>query len=420
MDLVPLEEAKGEIRARCRPLPEVRVQTTQSLGCVLAEEVRARLNVPRFDNSAMDGYALRVSGRLGVGDAFRTTGCILAGAGAEEVVADGEAVRIMTGAPVPPGANTVIPMERVRVDGDRVEVLEPVALGANVRKAGEDVRAGEPLAEVGERVNSRLVALLMAAGVEEVVVRRPPVVGVVSGGDELAASSADLRGPSQIVDSNRPLICALLTEAGFSTRDLGIVPDDESAMVRVLRRGAESCDAIVTTGGVSVGDRDLVPRVLAELGDAWSYRLAIKPGKPFAFGLVDGTPVFALAGNPVSALVAFELIVLPMLGSMMGLADPEPPRVVAVSEERLPGSEDGRTHYVRCAVDVDGDGVLRVRPAGGQGSHQLKPAAWGNVLAVVNRPEGVEAGEKVEVMPLTGAPWPQSGLRKGEGAPRPG
>lgn len=408
MSLVSLDDAKSEMRLRCPLLPQIRVPTAESLGCALVEEVRAVLDVPRFDNSAMDGYALRLGGDLHVGDTFRATDRVLAGTSRDAEVVEGEAVRIMTGAPIPPGADTVIPIEHVRVDGERIEILEPVTSGANVRKAGEDVRAGQLLARAGERVTSRLAALLMAAGVHELVVRRPPVVGVASSGDELADSPATMEDRSQIVDSNRPLMGGLLEEAGFGRVDLGIVSDDESAIASVLLRGAEQCDAIVTTGGVSVGDRDLLPRVLGDIGDVWRYRLAIKPGKPLAFALVDGTPVFALPGNPVSALVAFELIVRPLLGSMMGLADPEPPRVVAVSEQRLRGSRDGRTHYVRCAAFVDGNGVLRVRSAGGQGSHQLTAAAEGNVLAVVTRPEGVEAGERVEVVPLTGAGWPAS------------
>ena len=228
---------------------------------------------------------------------------------------------------------------------------------------------------------------------------RRPRVGVFSTGDELVVGPAPL-GPGQIRDSNRPTLLALLTEAGLEAVDLGWLPDDETKIEAALRAATESCDALVTSGGVSMGDFDFVKAVLQRMGELNWMQVAIKPAKPFAFGYILGTPIFGLPGNPVSSAVSFEMFARPALLSMMGRKDNQRRSVWALADEPLLRHEDGKTHFQRVIVSDQGDGAWRVRSAGGQGSHQLSALAHANGLAVIPNGPGVAIGEKVRVMLL--------------------
>ncbi|HET6949668.1 MAG TPA: gephyrin-like molybdotransferase Glp, partial [Acidimicrobiales bacterium] len=335
---------------------------------------------------------------------------------AERPLGAGEAMRIFTGAPVPGGADAVVMVERTeRLDGGRaVRVEVAVEPGNHLRAAGEDLKPGERVLGAGDLVTPAARGVLASLGVERVLVHPRPRVGVVSTGDELVVGTAPLR-PGQIRDSNRPMLLALVADAGFTPVDLGRAPDDEAAITAALRQGAATCDAVLSSGGVSMGDIDLVRVVLDRIGDMRWMQVAIRPAKPLAFGTVPGpagdpVPVFGLPGNPVSSLVSFMLFARPGLRRRAGQPDARLhlPRLAAVAAEPLPRARDGKTHFVRVVAGVD-DGVVRVRSSGGQGSHQLGAMARADGLAVLPDGDGVDAGGRVEVMLLGDPPRSPAG-----------
>jgi molybdopterin molybdotransferase len=332
-------------------------------------------------------------------------GTVMAGENAMTVVSAGESVRIMTGAPLPPGADAVCMVERTRVEsgGSIVVVEESVDPGTFTRKAGSDIQVGDEVFSPGTSLAAAHVGVLSSVGVEQLLVHPSPTVGVLSTGDELIASGGDL-APGKIRDANRPALLAQLHADGFGTVDLGVAGDEEVALTALLEEAGSRCDAIVSSGGVSVGDRDVMKTVLKDLSgpNMRSMQVAIKPAKPFAFGVLkeSGTPVFALAGNPVSALVSFELFVRPALRSMAGCAVLDRPRLAAVADADLLRPRDGKLHLVRVSVHTGMSGVLRVRLAGGQDSHMLRAMAQSNALALLPDGEGVRAGEPVEILLL--------------------
>ncbi|HWL32060.1 MAG TPA: gephyrin-like molybdotransferase Glp, partial [Gaiellaceae bacterium] len=307
--LLSIEEALRRVLARARALEAEQVPVAGAAGRFLAADVTAQVDLPPFASSAMDGYALRAGdtpGRLPV--VFR----IAAGLPADRALAGGEAMAISTGGVVPDGADSVVPIEVVGESDNVLEVPAPVDLGANVRPVGGDVRAGDVLLAAGMRIGAAQIGALAAAGVAEATVTRRPKVVVLSTGTELRAPGEAL-GAGQIYESNAPMLAAAFETAGADVERIGPVPDDESEHRRALERGLEA-DVLVSSGGVSVGPHDLVRRILAELGveeDFWG--VAVRPGKPVAFGARGGTLVFGLPGNPVSALVGVELFVRPAL-----------------------------------------------------------------------------------------------------------
>jgi molybdenum cofactor synthesis domain-containing protein len=313
----------------------------------------------------------------------------------------------MTGAPVPPGADAVVMVELTDAepDGSSVVVRETVPEGNHIRPAGDDVVAGDRVLEAGTVLTPGHLGLLATVGLREVQVVRRPRVGVISTGDELVDDGSPL-APGQIRDSNRLTLRSLVTESGFEAVDLGLVRDDEAAIEAALLAGIETCDALVTTGGVSMGDFDFVKVVLDRIGDMRWMQIAIKPAKPLAFGTVtrssDGTrvPVFGLPGNPVSSMVSYELFCRPGLRRMAGHADGDldRPTVVAVLDEPLGRRVDGKTHYARVAVRYDHDaGTYRARSAGAQGSHHMAAMAAADALAELPDGPTVEAGATVRV-----------------------
>jgi molybdopterin molybdotransferase len=401
--LTPLEEARALVLLSCHPFHPRTIGLEQALGCVTSAPVTAGELVPPFDNSAMDGYAVRAADTAGAPVSLRVVGTLAAGASPDVVVGSGEAVRIMTGAPMPDGADAVVMVELTSPGSEgQVVVEEPVEQGRSVRRAGDDLRPGDLVVAEGVGVTPGLVGVLASLGLARVPVRRPPVVGVLSTGDELVDDGRPL-GPGQIRDSNRPTLLALAQAAGCEAIDLGTVVDDRDAIAEAVLGGVTSCDALVTSGGVSVGDFDYIKEVLDALGEMTWMQVAIKPAKPFAFGLVQGTPVFGLPGNPVSSMVSFELFARPALRRMMGYPDDRLLRVPvrAVADHDLRRRPDGKVHFARLVATIGTDGRHHVRSAGGQGSHQLSAMAAANALGVLPDGDGVVAGGEVEVLLLS-------------------
>jgi len=402
--MIPLEEARQFVLSQLRPLPAVTVALDEALGCVAAGPVVASGPIPEFANSQMDGYALR-SADVVAGCRLRVVGSLVAGQSAELSVGVGEAVRIMTGAPIPPGADAVCMVERtVTEDGGAVVVVEgPVRPGEYVRLPGGDVATGEVVIEAGTVLGPAHLGVLASLGAASVAVHRRPRVGVLSTGDELVTSAEPLR-PGAVRDANRPTLLALARSSGFAAADLGIVADDEDRIAAALSAATGHCDAIVTSGGVSVGDRDYVKTVLDKMTDGsmrW-MQVAIKPAKPFAFGVLraTGTPVFGLPGNRVSAMVSFELFVRPALRKLAGHHRLDRPRLAAVADEDLVRVVDGKLHLARVVARLGDDGRVHVRSSGGQASHMLLSMARANALALLPDGDGARRGDPVQVMLL--------------------
>ncbi len=399
--MIPLEEARAYILDVCPPLPSRSLPLLEAAGCVLAEDVVADEDVPPFANTAMDGYALRAADTADPPVRLRVVGTLAAGAAPTAEVRPGQAVRIMTGAPIPPGADAVVMVEQTQSEnrGATVTIEVEATPGQHVREAGEDLRAGDAVFASGTVLSPGHVGVLASVGREAVLVVPRARVGVLSTGDELVAGGGPLR-PGQIRDSNRPTLLALVTAAGCEAVDLGLVGDDEEVLVAAVEGGAAACDALVTSGGVSVGDFDYVKAVLDRLGEMNWWQVAIRPAKPLAFGMIGSTPVFGLPGNPVSSMVSFELFARPALRQMMGHAVLDRPRVAAVADEGLGRRPDGKLHLVRVIATTGEDGRWHVRSSGGQASHLLHAMARANALALVPDGDGVDAGEQVEVMLL--------------------
>jgi molybdenum cofactor synthesis domain-containing protein len=403
--LLPLADAQAHVLERVAPLTPQRVWTVAAVGCVLAETVTSPEDVPPFANTAMDGYAVRAADVAGASPEspveLPVVTEVAAGHPAERPLSAGQAMRIFTGAPIPDGADAVVMVERTRRldDGARVAIEAAAPVGEAVRPAGDDLRAGDVVFEPGEVIGPGHLGVLAGIGVGEVLVHPRLRVGVLSTGDELVEAGSRL-APGQIRDSNRATLLALVAQHGWQAVDLGLIRDDEAAITRAIEDGARTCDALLTSGGVSMGDIDLVKVVLDRIGDMRWMQIAIRPAKPFAFGVVGDTPVFGLPGNPVSSMVSFELLARPALRAMAGHAQLLRPEVPAVAAEAFPRRPDGKVHYVRVTAARDGDGVLHVRSAGGQGSHHLTAMARAHALLPLPDGDGVGAGEPVRVLLL--------------------
>ncbi len=407
--MIPLDEARAHVLARVAAPAPVPVPLGDSLGLVLAAAVVTPADVPPFANTAMDGYAVRAADTVGASAAapvrLPVVAEVAAGHPAARALEAGEAMRIFTGAPMPDGADAVVVVEATeRLDGGAAVALQvEVGAGLHVRPAGDDLRAGQVVFDAGTALSPSHLGVLANVGAAEVLAWPRPRVGVLSTGDELVVPGRPL-GPGQIHDSNRPMLLALVAEAGFEPVDLGLVGDDEDAIAAAVSGAASSCDALLTSGGVSMGDLDLVKVVLDRLGDLRWMQIAIRPAKPFAFGTVGepALPVFGLPGNPVSTLVSFELLARPALRRMAGHADGALLRtpVRATAGEPFRRRPDGKVHFARVQVARGAGGQVVVTSAGGQGSHQLTALARADGLAVLPDGAGVEAGAPVDVLLL--------------------
>lgn len=395
---------RASLLGAVQPLPAVEVAVAESLGLVLAGDVVARTDLPGFDNSAMDGYAVRACDLAGASPSnpvlLPVDGDVAAGDTVRHVLAPGHALRIMTGAPLPDGADAVVPVEASDGGATRAALSLAPEVGRHVRRRGEDVRAGDVVLVAGTRVGPGHLALATAANRPVLSVVPRPRVTVLSTGDELVPVGRDLRH-GQIVDSNGPMLAALVEAAGAEVVATGHLPDDASAVASLLDRLPGDPDLVLTTGGVSMGVYDTVKEVLTGRGVEFT-KVAMRPGMPQGFGFVGPrrTPVLTLPGNPVSSLVSFHVFALPLLRRLAGLpVDPDPawgtaPSVAAAGWR----SVGGKVEWTRVTEGPDG-----VRPSGGQGSHMLRALADATGLALV--PEGVEEvrpGDTVRVLPLLG------------------
>jgi len=401
--VIDLEDAQRTVLEACPPLAAVTTPATDALGLVLAEDVVAGEDVPPFPNSAVDGYAVLSADLADPPAELRVVGETAAGAPPfDRTVRRGEAVRVMTGAPLPPGVDAVAMVEdSEEVDGGLVRLARALPAGAAVRDVGEDVRAGDLVFSAGAVVRPAVLGVLASINARQIRVVPAARVAVLSTGDELVTDGSPL-GPGQIRESNATMLAPLLAEAGCVVDNLGVVPDDEAALESVLRDAAATCDAVVTSGGVSMGDYDVVKAVLAKIADMHWMQIAIKPAKPFAFGILDGTPLFGLPGNPVSSLVSFELLARPALRRMMGHGHVARPSLVGITDVDLRRQPDGKVHFMRVNGGFADDGRYHVSPVGAQGSHQLAATALADALAVVPDGEGIPAGAEVAVLMLTG------------------
>ncbi|WP_444929256.1 gephyrin-like molybdotransferase Glp [Microbulbifer sp. SSSA002] len=397
--LMPIESAREKLLEALSPVDGSEIlPLAQANGRVLAEDVVSTVNLPPCDNAAMDGYALRFED-LASGLPLELIGKSFAGAPFEGVLNPGTCVRIMTGAALPVGADTVVMQENVDTLAGSIRINGAVRPGEHIRRCAEDVAAGACLLKAGERIGVPHLALLAAAGVGTVSLVRKPVIALFSTGDELR-QPGEVLNKGDIYDSNRIALLAAIEQLDLAVLDLGILPDNKRAISEVLQRAARAADAIITSGGVSVGEADYTREVLEELGEIGFWKVAMKPGKPFAFGFLQETPFFGLPGNPVSALVTFYQLAVPALSVMKGDRWTGPQTLQAKLLKPLK-KKPGRTDFQRGTYRSDENGELVVEPVGTQGSHILTGLAAANCFIVLARESGsVEAGELVAIEPL--------------------
>ena len=409
--MIDITEARRYVLDRCPAAAPQEVPCREATGLVLAAAVIAVEDVPPFANSAVDGYAVVAASVATVPVDLPVVGEVAAGSFTDRVLRPGEAIRIMTGAPVPGGADAVVMVEDTELLGDRsvdgsvrVRIRASTTAGVAVRGVGDDVRAGTALYPAGTFVTPAVAGVLASVNAAIVSVVPRVRVAVLSTGDELIDDGSPLQ-PGQIRESNRTMLLGAVRDAGCQAVDLGIVRDDEAVLQEVLRTAASTCDAIVTSGGVSMGDYDVVKAVLSRIAEMQWMQISIKPAKPFAFGLLASgarhVPVFGLPGNPVSSLVSFELLARPALRQMMGHTAIDRPTIAAVADNGLPRRLDGKTHYVRVFAAIGVDGRVHVRSVGAQGSHQLAATSQANAIAVVVDGVGVPIGGDVPTMLLS-------------------
>ncbi len=398
--VLSVEEAREHIRSTVHRLERERVPIVEAVDRVLDEEVIADRDIPPLTNAAMDGYAVRGKDLAGPPPIrLRVLGEAPAGALCPVQVEPGTAVRIMTGAPVPAGADTVVRFEDTRPEGAWVEILRPPRPGANVRPAGEDVRKDQVVLRPGKVLRPQEIGMLAAVGRVEVAVVRRPRVAILATGDEVVPPDQP-PGPGQIRDANSYTVAAQVHRYGGIPLLLGIVRDEEALVRQGLRQALEQrADFIITSGGVSVGDFDLVKQALIAEGEMHLWSLNIKPGRPLAFGVVGGVPLLGLPGNPVAAMISTELFARPALRKMQGLPDEPLPTLSARLQEPIT-RKDGRRHYLRVRLQPTAEGY-QATLTGAQGSGILNSLVQADGLAVIPEEcDHLAAGSTVEVILL--------------------
>jgi molybdopterin molybdotransferase len=368
---------------------------SEALGRVLCEDVESPVAVPSADNAAMDGYALRAADADGP---LRVAQRIAAGA-TGTTLQPGTAARIFTGAPIPPGADAVAMQEDCQLSDDQVVVSEPVKLGQHIRPRGQDIQQGQLVFSAGRLLRSQDLGVLASVGLARVPTFRPLTVGILSTGDELVEpGAAEQLAPGQVFNSNRYTLRGLLTGLGMRVSDFGMVADTAEATARALSEAAAACDCVISSGGVSVGEEDHVRDQVEKLGHLNLWKLAIKPGKPLAYGRIGQTPFFGLPGNPASVFVTFALVVRPALWRLQGAEPQDPLELTACAdfEFKRPGR---RAEYLRVRALVE-DGVLMARPHDNQSSGVLSAVSWANALAVIPPGQTIAPGDPVTLMLL--------------------
>ncbi len=401
--MISVEEALDKILSRIQPLGFEKVPLLESLGRVMGENIDARRDIPPLDNSGMDGYAVRAAD---IGKASKRFPARLeviedlpAGFVSQKMIQQGQAIRIMTGAPIPRGADTVVPVEETEKEGSYVSIFEAIPLGEFIRKAGEDVKQGDRVISREDTLHPAEIGMLAAVGRSSVLVYQRPLVAILCTGEELVDVDEPLEGV-KIVSSNSYTLAAQVKECGAIPLQLGIAKDRKEDVEQKLRQGLRA-DVLISSAGISVGDYDFVKEALKALGmERVFWGVAMKPGKPMAFGTIQGKPVFGLPGNPVSSMVSFEQFVRPSLLKMMGHRQIFRPVVEAILQEDI-YKKPGRRHYVRANVSSRNDQYV-VTTTGAQESDILNSMVKANGLIVIAEDrELVRAGEKVKVQLLS-------------------
>jgi molybdopterin molybdotransferase len=398
--LLSVEDARERVLSQISALAPLQLVLTDAYGCVAAEDIVATSQLPEFASSAMDGFAVRSADAAGATTfapvELRIVGRALIGRRPEATVGGGEAVRIATGAPIPAGADLVVPIENCHIDGDVVRLFEGPAPGTHVRPAGEDVSEGQVLVAAGKRLGPPELGLLANAGRAHPLVHPRPRVVVFSTGDELIPAT-DKPGFGQVRDSNASTIFGALREAGAIPVLAGIIKDDVVAMKEAVSRYLIQADAFISSGGVSVGERDVVKAAFAGRGGIDFYKVAMQPGMPQAFGHIEGKPYFGLPGNPVSVFVSFEMFVRPAILKMMGRTLLSRPEITATLTADVTGPKQ-KMQFARVHVKRTSQGWL-AKPTGARGSNLISTVSRANGLAMV--PPGVDtaaAGSEVRVI----------------------
>lgn len=400
-DSLSFEQALQRIQQSIAPIKgKKNVTIREAAGYILADDVTSPMDVPPFINSAMDGYAICAADIPAEGStSLRVIGKSFAGKPFDGVCNRGEAVRIMTGAVVPDGADTVIMQEHAEVDGEQIRIGSEHKPQQNVRKPGDDFFCGDTIIRAGERLSPAKLGLLASVGVTEFKVIRKPVVAFFSTGDELKGVGQTLQ-PGDIFDSNRYILFGMLQKMGVDCIDMGVVPDIREEIEATLKEAADIADMVITSGGASVGEADFIKLILDEIGDVGFWKIAMKPGKPLAFGHINNTVFFGLPGNPVSAMATFYQFVQPSLRLLEGETASEPLRLRARTLAKLK-KRPGRKDFQRGIMSSNEQGELMVDTTGIQGSHMLSSMAMANCFIVLERDAGdIEAGEMVEVQPF--------------------
>ncbi|HXM83043.1 MAG TPA: gephyrin-like molybdotransferase Glp [Burkholderiales bacterium] len=392
-----VDKAREAIRSCLSPIRDIeKIKIRYALGRVLAEEIVPQINVPAHDNSAMDGYAVRFSDLEGEERALSEAGTALAGKPFSGKVAAGECVRVMTGAVMPEGTDTVVIQEAVRVEDGKVFIPKGQKAGQNVRSAGEDLKVGVPVLASGKLLRPAELGLIASLGIGEVQVKRRLRVAFFSTGDELASVGTTLK-PGEIYDSNRYTLHGMLSRLGVEITDFGVVRDDPEKLEMAFARAAAAADAVITTGGVSVGEADFTKQLMAKVGEVLFWKIAMRPGRPMAFGKINNAYLFGLPGNPVAVMVTFYEFVRDALLHLSGRTDDYAvPTLKAISSEKL-RKVPGRTEYQRGILFREGR-EWKVRTTGQQGSGVLRSMSEANCFIVLEHErDKVAAGELVQV-----------------------
>ncbi len=390
MALLPVDGVIEDLLAGVTQVPESEEVTLADLGgCYLAEDIVSTVNVPPQANSAMDGYAVR-STEIVQGSTYPISDRIPAGA-VGNPLQPGTVARIFTGAEIPPGADAVIIQEDTKADGDAVAIFTTTEPGKNIRPRGQDIARGDVILDRGRRVRAQDIGLIASVGQAQVRIYRPLRIGIMSTGDELVEPPESLQ-PGQIYNSNQYSLTELVKQLGMEPVDLGIVEDTPAATISALSRGAELCDCILSTGGVSVGEEDHVRDAVEKLGNLDIWRLAIKPGKPLAFGHVLGVPFFGLPGNPVSMFVTFIILAKPYLIALQGGKDHRTHFLIGEADFQIEGGT--RREYMRVKVDVEASRVL-LRKYPNHGSGIMSSVSWADALVEIEIGQTVRPGDKL-------------------------
>lgn len=398
-ELMHPDEAIKKLLEQVNTISDTEVVTlNHALGRVLAEDLKSQLDLPPFDNSAMDGYAFRFGDLEAFNGVLTLKGQSFAGHPFKGQLAAGDCVRIMTGAPIPAGLDTVQMQEETRAEGEQIHIKAPRASGEHVRRRGEELKAGDTVLCSGVRIRAAELGVLATVGISQIRVYRTLKVAFFSTGDELMPVGSEL-APGQIYDSNRYSIRGLLEKSGFEWLDLGVIPDNPEAIRQAFREAASRADVVLTSGGVSVGEADFTKQILSEEGQITFWKLAIKPGKPFACGRIGKALFCGLPGNPVSSMVTFQKLVWPMLRKMQGMPQ-RPPLLVEATLASAIRRQPGRVEYQRGILTREDKGLI-VRTTGGQGSGMLTSMSLANCFIHLPQFQGsLEAGETILVEPF--------------------